>query len=62
MKKKLYLYLAGGLGNQLFQYSAARNIALKNKASLIIDKSTGFIDDFRFKRQFSLNIKKKKYV
>ena len=48
MKKKLYLYLAGGLGNQLFQYSAARNIALKNKASLIIDKSTGFIDDFRF--------------
>ena len=60
MKKKLYLYLAGGLGNQLFQYSAARNIALKNKALLIIDKSTGFIDDFRFKRYFSLNLKKKK--
>ena len=62
MKKKLYLYLAGGLGNQLFQYSAARNIALKNKALLIIDKSTGFIDDFRFKRYFSLNLKKKKFV
>jgi len=62
MKKRLYLYLTGGLGNQLFQYSAARNIALKNKAKLILDKSTGFISDLRFKRFFSLKLRKIKSV
>jgi|688.fasta_scaffold17630_8 hypothetical protein len=57
MKKKVYLYLTGGLGNQLFQYAAAKNIAIKNKSVFLIDKSTGFLDDFRFKRSFSLKKK-----
>ena len=57
MKKKIYLYLCGGLGNQLFQYAAAKNIALKNNAKLILDTSTGFICDFRDFWNFSLNKK-----
>jgi hypothetical protein len=64
MKKTFYLYLCGGLGNQLFQYAAARNLAIINKAKLIIDISTGFIVDVRDRRKFSLksNLKNLKNV
>jgi hypothetical protein len=64
MKKTFYLYLCGGLGNQLFQYAAARNLAIINKAKLIIDISTGFIVDVRDRRKFSLksNLKNVKNV
>jgi hypothetical protein len=53
--KKIYLYLCGGLGNQLFQYAAARNLAIKNNAQLIVDTKCGFITDFRDFWKFSLN-------
>lgn len=53
--KKIYLYLSGGLGNQLFEYAAAKNLALNSGARLIIDTSTGFILDFRDPTKFSLN-------
>lgn len=56
-KKKLYLYLTGGLGNQLFQYAAARNLAIKNNSQLILDKYSGFLFDLRFKRTYQLRIK-----
>jgi hypothetical protein len=46
------------LGNQLFQYAAAKNLAIKNNAQLIIDTGTGFITDFRDFWKFSLNKKK----
>ena len=62
MKKKVYLYLCGGLGNQLFQYAAAKNLAIKNNAELILDTSTGFYTDFRDFWRFSLNKKKLKNV
>jgi len=62
MKKKIYLYLCGGLGNQLFQYAAARNLAILNEAELVIDTTTGFMVDFRDCRKFSLNISKTKNV
>jgi hypothetical protein len=64
MKKTFYLYLCGGLGNQLFQYAAARNLAIINKAKLIIDISTGFIVDVRDRRKFSLksNLKNLKFL
>ena len=55
MKKKIYLYLTGGLGNQLFQYAAAKQLAIKNKAELVLDNKSGFITDLRFKRKFLLN-------
>jgi len=53
--KKIYLYLCGGLGNQLFQYAAARNLAIKNNALLIVDTKCGFITDFRDFWEFSLD-------
>lgn len=58
MKKKIYLYLTGGLGNQLFQYAAAKNLAIKNKSLLIIDPFSGFFTDFMHKRNFQLNLLK----
>ena len=57
MKKKIYLYLCGGLGNQLFQYAAARNLAIKNNAELILDTVSGFITDFIWFNRFNLNLK-----
>jgi hypothetical protein len=45
----------GRLGNQLFQYAAAKNIAIKNDAELNIDTKGGFITDFRDFWKFSLN-------
>lgn len=59
-KKKIYLFLSGGLGNQLFQYAFARNLSIKNKADLIVDAYSGFIFDFKYFRSFSLKIKIKK--
>ena len=58
MKKKIFLYLTGGLGNQLFQYALAKNLAIKNKSQLIIDASSGFLTDFMHKRNFELNLLK----
>lgn len=36
---KIILKLKGGLGNQLFQYAAARNLAIKNSSALELDLS-----------------------
>jgi hypothetical protein len=58
MKKKIYLYLTGGLGNQLFQYAIAKNLSIINNADLIIDTSCGFLTDFKDFRKFSLEEKK----
>ena len=54
MKKKIYLTLLGGLGNQLFQYACGINLAYKFNAKLIIDYKTGFAFDNIFKRNLSL--------
>ena len=66
MKKKLYLCLLGGLGNQLFQYAFAKNLQIKYNCDLILDNKTGFYLDFRDKRKFELeNISqgiKKKFI
>ena len=43
MKKNIHIHIMGGLGNQLFQFAAARNLALINKANLIIDKNTSVL-------------------
>ncbi|MDC3295690.1 alpha-1,2-fucosyltransferase [Candidatus Pelagibacter sp.] len=58
MKKKIYLYMCGGLGNQLFQYATAKNLALQNNRELYVDYITGFWTDFRDFRKFELNKKK----
>lgn len=62
-KKKVIVRLAGGLGNQLFIYCAARRLAIINNAELIIDDKSGFLNDKTYNRKFQLqhfNIKSRK--
>lgn len=47
-EKVVSIQLSGGLGNQLFQYAAARSLAVRNNCPLIID--TGFFDSRRHRR------------
>ena len=54
MKRKIYITLIGGLGNQLFQYACAFNLASNLNAKLIIDDRGGFFFDKKFKRYNSL--------
>ncbi len=54
MKRKIYLKLMGGLGNQLFQYACAKNLSIELNGELIIDDKSGFFFDRIFKRKFSL--------
>ena len=54
MERKIYLLLVGGLGNQLFQYACAKNLAIKLNSQLIIDNKSGFYFDKNFKRNFAL--------
>ena len=67
MKNKIYLFLSGGLGNQLFQYAAAKNLAIKNNCKLVIDVNSGFLINsiytlFKENSKFSLNKNKIKKV
>jgi hypothetical protein len=50
----VYVQLRGGLGNQLFQYAAARSIAIAQNADLVLDTRTGFALDRVYKRKFAL--------
>jgi hypothetical protein len=54
MSARLILRLKGGLGNQLFQYAAARSIAHRNRAPLYLDAVTGFASD-AYARSFCLD-------
>ena len=49
------LKLKGGLGNQLFQYAAAKQIATNNNVELIVDAISGFKSD-PFDREYLLNV------
>jgi hypothetical protein len=40
MKRKIYIHMTGGLGNQLFQYATARSLSIENNSKLIIDCNT----------------------
>src|SRR6185437_4290744 len=50
----LVLRLRGGLGNQLFQYAAARSLSLRSQVPLLLDKSSSFARDV-YGRQFELD-------
>jgi len=52
-KKKVFLLLKGGLGNQLFQYAAGCFVAEILDRKLIIDTKLGFSRD-RYKRSYEL--------
>jgi hypothetical protein len=46
--------IAGGLGNQLFEYAFGRSLALRNGVPLVLDNRSGFPRDF-YKRTFTLD-------
>jgi hypothetical protein len=50
---KIVLRLVGGLGNQLFEYAAARRLAYVNDVRLYLDTISGFERD-PYKRSYSL--------
>ena len=54
MKREIFVRLIGGIGNQLFQYACAKNLAIELNASLFIDDKTGFFFDRKFNRNNSL--------
>ena len=45
----------GGLGNQMFQYAAARAIAHRNNMNLLLDDHNGFVRDIVYKRKYELD-------
>lgn len=55
LSKKVILEVKGGLGNQMFQYAAARSLALELGADLLIERKLGFLLDWQYRRTFELN-------
>jgi len=51
---KITVRIVGGIGNQLFSYSAARRLALNTGSELVIDDITGFRAD-KYGRKFELD-------
>lgn len=45
----------GGVGNQMFIYAAARQMAAANGAELVLDTQSGFQRDRKYKRTFGLS-------
>lgn len=52
---KIVVRLAGGLGNQLFCFAAARRLALVNNAELVLDNISGFRFDALYQRHYQLD-------
>ena len=52
--KAVVMKIAGGLGNQLFQYAMGKSLAYRNDSQLILDNLSGFQKD-PYKRRFLLN-------
>jgi hypothetical protein len=52
---KVVVRIKGGLGNQLFQYAAARRLALANNAELVVDDITGFTRESKYNRKYMLD-------
>jgi len=52
---KIITRISGGLGNQLFSYAAARRLALKNQAELVLDDKSGFSFKNDYMRIYQLN-------
>lgn len=47
--------LKGGIGNQLFMYSAARRLAMINNQELLLDHISGFSNDVQYKQYNQLD-------
>ena len=55
MKNKVNVALAGGLGNQMFQYAAGRTLSLRHNVEQVVDSWSGFVRDYQYRRQYELN-------
>ena len=53
-QNKVVVRLGGGLGNQMFQYAAARAAALRVRSELVLDTHSGFSRDRVYERSFEL--------
>jgi hypothetical protein len=51
---KVIVRIKGGLGNQMFCYSAAKALAMRNECELVIDPVSGFKYD-SYKRKYALD-------
>ena len=52
---KVIVRMKGGLGNQLYCYAAAKRLAIKNNAELIIDDVSGFKRDYLHQKKYMLD-------
>lgn len=50
----IVLILAGGLGNQMFEYAAGKAMALRSKTDLVVNNQLGFKRDKVYNRVYSL--------
>jgi hypothetical protein len=55
LEKEVTVEIKGGLGNQMFQYAAARSFSLEIGAKLFVEKNLGFKIDRHYKRNFELD-------
>jgi hypothetical protein len=53
-KRRVFVQLKGGLGNQMFQYATAKAFALAHNSELVVDDWSGFVRDFKYKRTYEL--------
>lgn len=49
------MQLAGGLGNQLFQYAFGRSLSLATDRKLFLDRTSGFFTDRTYRRAYALH-------
>jgi hypothetical protein len=55
LRAKIIPRIFGGLGNQLFCYTAARRLAIINNAELVLDDVSGFVRDHDYQRRYKLD-------
>jgi hypothetical protein len=60
-KPKIVVRLAGGLGNQLFQWACGYALSERVGGTLILDSTSGFVLDFKYRRFFELGALKLNY-
>lgn len=53
-KSKVVVRLAGGLGNQLFQWACGYALAHRTDSELVLDVRSGFLTDFKYRRFYEL--------
>lgn len=53
--QRVIVEVKGGVGNQMFQYAAARSLSLDVNAELVIEKRLGFMLDRQYRSTFQLD-------